>query len=279
MVEYQKLISKALTLRHYNKTSPNRPGRFTVFGTQIHHDLDNGFPLITSRDMSRSLNAIWGELFWIMSGDTNAHTLRDKYGVKLWERWATADTSEKLGYKDGALGPIYGEQLRNQNGVDQLMQIIGMLKRNPNASRAIINYWNLNDIEIDGVEKVFIAPCIATLHFFYDQGRLNLHMFQRSVDLMVGFPFDFAQYSLFLLLIAREVGMTPGLIVHTGSDAHVYEDQEGAAKVLLTRTPRSLPTITIKNHLAGNILNHIPGDIVVNEYDPHPAIKNIPVAI
>lgn len=279
MVEYLRLINQALTLRHRNQTNPNRPGRFTIFGTQIHHDLDNGFPLITTRDMGGSWNAITGELLWILSGNTNANVLKEKYSVSLWQRWATPATSGKLGFYNGELGPIYGELLRSNDGVDQLLQIIGMLKRNPNASRAVINYWNLSKIEIDGVEKVFIAPCIAMLHFLYDQGRLNMHIFQRSVDLMVGFPFDFAQYSIFLMLVAKETNMSPGMVVHTGSDAHVYEDQEEAAKILLLRTPRPLPQITISNNQPGNILNHEQRDFILTNYNPHPAIKNIPVAI
>ena len=276
MVKYLELVEDVLTHGKLKKGS-QAVSALTVYGRQIHYNLGEGFPLITTRDMSGSWRALVGELLWIMSGSDKAGDLH-KHGVHLWDQWATPQTSGKLGLPDGELGPIYGPQLRNFGGkVDQLTQVIGMLQRNPNTRRAMISLWNLGDVEIDGVEKVFIAPCVAMLHFTHQDGELGLHVFQRSVDVPIGVPFDVAEYALFLMLVAKEVGLKPSTLVHTMSDTHIYEDQVPAMKELLKRKPRSRPTITITDSPSGGLLDHRVEDFQLHGYDPHPRIK-IPVA-
>ncbi len=320
MNEYLDTVEYVLT---YGKVKQGAQAvkKISTFETpKIVYNLEEGFPLITTRDMSKTLKALYGELLWIISGSTNVNDLH-KSGIRLWDQWATPETSGKLGFTNGNLGPVYGHELRNYGGSDpdaqiqpygydqlfysrppglltrisqalhlskkegppqikginQLDQIIGMLKRSPDTGRALITFWNPGDVEVDGQEKVFIAPCIAMLHFFHQEGELGLHIFQRSADLGVGVPFDTAEMALLLSMVALELKMKPKRLIHTLSDAHIYEDQVPFMKELLKRNPRRKPTISISETPSGTIYDHKLEDFHLENYDPYPPMK-IPVA-
>jgi thymidylate synthase len=236
--------------------------------------MDEGFPLITSRNMSGSWRALCAELLWIMSGSTNANDLH-KHGSKLWDRWAKA-SEEKLGFQNGELGPTYGHQMRQFAGsVDQLTQVQLMLKRDPNTRRAMISYWNLGDVEdMDGTHRVDVAPCISLLHFVQmEEGKLDLHMVQRSADVPVGVPFDVAEYALLLQMMAKEVNLKPGTLVHTLSDAHIYDNQVEKAKELLKRKPFPRPEVRIDDSSTGLIFDHKVEDFHLENYQAHPKVQ------
>ena len=289
MIEYLELVDHVLT-HGTSRQGPKPESTLTVFGAQVKYDLSKGFPLITSRDLSGSWTAMRAELLWIMSGSTNANDLH-QYGSHLWDRWAKA-AQEKLdmGYHNGELGPIYGHQLRNFAGkIDQLTQVEGMLKRDPQTRRAMISFWNLGDVEEpNGRHIVDVAPCIAMLHFArmayptadgQTVDKLDLHMIQRSADIPIGVPFDVAEWGgLFLMSIAKEVNLPPGTFTHTLSDAHIYKNQIPAMKELLKRTPNPRPWVTIKDSPTGLIYDHQVSDFELHDYHPHPKME-IPVAL
>ncbi len=275
MIEYLTLLDDVLT-NGKAKTDPQGVGNYSVFGRQVRFDLKDGFPLITCRDMKGPWKALRAELLWILSGSTNAYDLH-QYGVKLWDQWATPETSGKLGYSNGELGPVYGHQLRKWDGdTDQLTQVMNMMKARPNTRRGMISYWNLKDIEIDLHEITFIAPCVAMLHFSHQDGDLNLHLFQRAVDLAGGAPFDIAQYSLLLMMAAHELNMQPGTLVYTLSDAHIYKNQVDQVKELLKRQPYSRPGVNIIYN-SQDSFQHQMDDFQLTNYEAHPAMK-IPVS-
>lgn len=283
MIEYLGLLDKVLTKGVYKK-GPQVIGAYTLYGEQIKYDLREGFPLLTVRDLSgKPWRAAVAELLWILSGSTNAHDLH-KYGVKLWDRWATAETSGKLGYTDGEMGPVYGHQLRNfNNKIDQLTRVLNMFKRNVNTRRGVITYWNLDDVEDDeGNEKVFVAPCPTQLNFFHQEGKLGLHMTQRSADACAGIPFDVAEYSLLLMLMARELNLEPWIFIHSMTEIQIYTSQEPAVREMLKRTPRSRPTVTLTENSRGVLFDkgvqhpELLDGFILSNYDPHPFIP-VPV--
>jgi thymidylate synthase len=273
MVQYLQLVEDIL--RHgKSRQSQKAMGTRAILGRQVRYNLADGFPLLTTRDLSGSWKALVGELLWIMSGSTNANDLH-QYGTKLWDRWAQA-SAEKLGMTDGNLGPTYGHQMRNFAGkTDQLKQVSLMLKRDPHTRRAMISYWNLGDVEdIDGKHIVDVAPCITLMHFVsIEDGILDLHMVQRSADVPVGVPFDVAEYALLLTLMSQEVGLKPGTLVHTMSDAHIYNNQIPSMEELLTRKPLPLPKVTILPSPTNSMFDHRPEDFVLENYQSHPKMK------
>ena len=278
MKEYLDLVEDVMT-NGKPRQGPKPEGTIAVFGRQVRYNLADGFPLITTRDLSKSwLKVIVPELLWIISGSTNANDLH-KYGSNLWDKWAKA-AEEKVGYQNGELGPIYGHQLRNFGGqVDQLTQVIGMLQREPETRRAIISLWNLSDVETpEGKHTVDVAPCIAMFHFAQMGGKLDLIMTQRSADIPIGVQNDVAEWALFQMLIAKEVNLPQGEFIHNLDDAHIYVDQIPAMKELLTREPKVRPDVTIANSLTGTIYDHVVEDFQLLNYNPHPPIK-IPVAL
>ncbi len=270
MIEYLTLLDDVLT-NGKTKTDPQGVGNISVFGRQVRFDLKDGLPLITCRDMTGPWKALRAELIWILSGSTNAHDLH-KHGVHLWDQWGG-----KLGYPEGELGPTYGHQLRKWDGdTDQLTQIRNMLRARPDTRRAMISYWNLKDIEIDLKEISFLAPCVAMLHFSHQDGNLDLHVFQRSIDLPVGAPFDIAQYSLLLMMMGHELNMNPRSLVYTMSDTHIYTNQIEQAKELLKRKPYPRPNVNIV-YSSQDSFKHELEDFQLQNYKSHPAMK-IPVS-
>ncbi|SRR5260221_107025 len=287
MIEYLDLLDRVLT-KGTPRNGEKPEGTLTVFGEQIKFDFSDGFPLITCRDMSGSWNKIIvPEILWMMSGSTNTKDAEEKYGLKLWNKWAE-DSERKLGTPPGELGPIYGKQLRNWNGkTDQLKEVVEMLKRTPETRRAVISLWNLEDVEIGGVKKVNIANCISMLHLSrmnyklpngkYEP-RLDMVMTQRSADLVAGSPHDWANWALFQMMVAKEIGIPAGTLTANIEDGQIYDLQREQVKELLKRKPMQRGTVTIDNSPTGTIYSHKLENFHLNNYQSHPKMK-IPVAI
>ena len=275
MQQYLDLVRHVLE-KGQKKTDPQKVGNLAVCGYQMRFDMADGFPFITSRSLKGSWKSMVYELLWFLSGSTNIADL-NKNDVHFWDMWATPEISGKMGYPPGELGPIYGKQWRAFNGggdkpVDQIARLIDDLKRNPDSRRHVVSSWNPVD-----ADRVFVAPCHCFFKFFHAQGELSLHLFQRSADVPIGVPFNIAEYSLLLLMVAQIVGMKPKEFVHTLSDTHIYLDQVDAMKELLNRTPKKLPHVKINPNVK-NIFDFKYEDFELVDYDPHPGMK-IPVAL
>ena len=278
MIEYLDLVEDVLTNGKYRESQKPEKSIDAFFRT-VRYNLEDGFPLITTRDMSQAWPTLVAEKLWIMSGSTNAYDLLNNYGSKLWLKWAKA-AEEKLGYKNGELGPTYGYQLRNFAGkTDQLVRVLDMLKKDPRTRKAIISYWNLGDVvNPDCTNVVDVAPCILDLHFVVLDGKLNLGYDQRSADIGVGVPFDTAQHALWLMMFAKELSLPPGELAINFHLPHVYEFQIPAMKELLKRKPYPRPRVTISDSPSGTIFDHRVEDFQLHDYQAHPAMK-IPVAL
>lgn len=258
------------------KTDPQGVGNLAICGYQMRFDLNDGFPLITTRSMKGSWKAMVHELLWFLSGSTKVSDL-NKHDVHIWDIWATPEICGPLGLEPGDLGPVYGKQWRAFNGggpqpVDQIKKVIDDLKTNPDSRRLVVSAWN--PVE---VEKVFVAPCHCFFKFFHAQGNLSLHVFQRSADVPIGVPFDIAEYALLLMMTAQVTNLKPKDLVYTFSDTHIYLNQMEQAKEILQREPRPLPRIRI-NPAATDIFAFKFEDFELLDYNPHPPVK-IPVAL
>ncbi len=236
----------------------------SLFGRQMRFDLRAGFPLVTTKRLH--LKSIVHELIWFLSGDTNIGYLKAN-GIGIWDEWAD---------ENGDLGPVYGQQWRAWRGpegrvYDQIAQVIGEIRRNPDSRRLIVSAWNVADLE-----RMKLAPCHCLFQFYVAQGRLSCQLYQRSGDLFLGVPFNIASYALLTHLIARECGLGVGDFVHTLGDAHLYSNHEGQAREQLSRTPRALPVLRLAPGRA--LFDLRAEDISFEGYDPWPAIK-APVAI
>ncbi len=285
--EYLALLDRVLTKgtpRHGEKPE----GTLTVFGEQIKFNFEDGFPLITCRDMSGSWSKIIvPEILWMVSGSTSAKEAEEKFGLRLWNKWAE-DSQKKLGTPPGELGPIYGKQLRNWNGrTDQLKEVVEMLKRTPETRRAVISLWNLEDVEIGGIKRVNVANCISMLHLSrmnyklpngeYEP-RLDMIMTQRSADLAAGSPHDWANWALFQMMVAKEIGIPAGTLTANIEDGQIYDIQRDNVKELLARKPLQKATVSIDNSPSGTIYDHKPEDFHLIDYKSHPKMV-MPVAI
>lgn len=276
MVEQQYLnLLRHILENGEKKTDPQGIGNLAICGYQMRFNLEEGFPLITTRSLKGSWKAMIVELLWFLSGSTKVADLH-KYGVHLWDIWATQEICEKLNLEMGDLGPIYGKQWRAFNGggkeVDQIKAIVDGLKTNPDSRRWIVSSWNPGELD-----DVFVAPCHCFFQFFHANGKLSLHLFQRSCDVPVGIPFNIAEYSLLLMMMAQVTGLKAYEFVHTLSDAHIYLNQIDKVKEQLTRIPKPMPKAKI-NPDVKDIFQFKLEDFFLEEYDPHPAIK-IPVAL
>lgn len=275
MRQYLELVNHVLT-HGQRKTDPQKVGNIAICGYQMRFNLDEGFPLITTRSMKGSWKAMAHELLWILSGSTKLADLH-KHNVHIWDIWGTPEICGPLGLEPGDLGPIYGKQWRAFNGgspepIDQIARLIEDLKTSPDSRRLVVTAWNPAE-----VDKVFVAPCHCFFKFFHAEGELSLHLFQRSADVPVGVPFDIAEYALLLLMVAQAVGLKPKEFIYTLSDTHIYLNQIEQAKELLTRDPRPLPRVKINPEIK-NIFDFKFEDFTLEGYDPHPPIK-IPVAL
>jgi len=253
-------------------------GTLSVFGYQMRFDLSEGFPLVTTKKCH--LKSIIHELLWFLKGETNTQYLTDN-GVKIWNEWAD---------ESGDLGPVYGYQWRNwpaPNGghVDQIAEIIQLLKDKPNSRRIIVSAWNAADLPDESITpqenvkegRMALAPCHAFFQFYVADGKLSCQLYQRSADIFLGVPFNIASYALLTMMIAQVTGLEPGDFVHTLGDAHLYNNHLEQADEQLTRKPFSLPALKI-NPDVKDIFSFKFEDFELINYEAHPHIK-APISI
>ncbi|MFC5301535.1 thymidylate synthase [Azospira restricta] len=264
MQQYLDLMQHVLT--HGNaKTDRTGTGTRSVFGWQMRFNLEDGFPLLTTKKLH--LRSIIHELLWFLAGDTNIKYLQDN-GVRIWDEWADAN---------GDLGPVYGHQWRHWQTadgreIDQIVQLVEGLKKNPDSRRHLVSAWNPGD-----VEHMALPPCHALFQFYVADGRLSCQLYQRSADIFLGVPFNIASYALLTLMLAQVCGYRPGDFVHTLGDAHLYSNHLEQAKLQLTRAPRPLPTMRL-NPEVKDIFAFRFEDFTLEGYDPQPHIP-APVAV
>ena len=240
-------------------------GTVSIFGAQLRFDLSAGFPLLTTKKVH--LKSIIHELLWFLQGDTNVKYLKDN-GVSIWNDWARPD---------GDLGPVYGYQWRSWPApdgrhIDQMSQVIEMLKKNPDSRRIIVSAWNVADLD-----KMALMPCHAFFQFYVANGKLSCQLYQRSADMFLGVPFNIASYALLTLMVAQVCGLQPGDFVHTFGDTHVYNNHMTQVSEQLARTPRALPQMKLNPNVK-NIFDFKYEDFTLEGYDPYPLIK-APVAV
>ena len=258
MQPYLSLLNRILTEGH-QKGDRTGTGTLSVFGHQMRHDLQDGFPLLTTKKLH--LKSIIYELLWFLRGDTNVRWLQD-HGVRIWNEWAD---------ENGDLGPVYGHQWRSwpdyRGGtIDQIAQVEEMIKRNPNSRRMLVTAWNPAE-----VEDMALPPCHCLFQFYVADGRLSLQLYQRSADTFLGVPFNIASYALLLQMMAQVTGLQPGEFVHTTGDTHLYLNHLEQARLQLSRTPRPLPTMRI-NPDVKSIFDFRYEDFELENYDPWPHI-------
>lgn len=237
-------------------------GTISVFGYQMRFNLQDGFPMVTTKKLH--LKSIIHELIWFLSGDTNIKYLKD-HGVRIWDEWAD---------ENGNLGPVYGSQWRswpkpNGEKIDQITQIINTIKNNPDSRRIIVSAWNVAEIE-----NMALPPCHAFFQFYVADGKLSCQLYQRSADIFLGVPFNIASYALLTMMVAQVCDLAYGDFIHTLGDAHLYNNHIEQAKLQLSREPRPLPKMKI-NPSVKNIFDFKFEDFTLEDYDPHPHIKGV----
>jgi len=252
------------------KTDRTGTGTTSCFGYQLRFDLTKGFPLVTTKKLH--LKSIIYELLWFLRGDTNIKYLKEN-GVSIWDEWADSE---------GELGPVYGKQWRSWEGangktVDQITQLIGQIKKNPDSRRLIVNAWNVADLP-----EMALMPCHALFQFYVAAGpdgvqRLSCQLYQRSADVFLGVPFNIASYALLTLMVAQVCDLEPGEFIHTFGDVHLYNNHLEQAKLQLTRKPFPLPTMKL-NPAVKDIFGFRFEDFTLENYQSHPAIK-APVSV
>ena len=240
-------------------------GTRSIFGHQMRFDLNDGFPMVTTKRLHRK--SIIHELLWFLSGDTNIRYLKEN-GISIWDEWAN---------KVGELGPVYGSQWRGWSTadgqqIDQISQVVEMIKTNPDSRRLIVSAWNVAD-----VPKMALPPCHLLFQFYVSNDRLSCQLYQRSADVFLGVPFNIASYALLTMIMAQVTGLGVGEFVHTLGDAHLYSNHFEQAKLQLTRETRPLPKMKI-NPDVNDIFGFSYDDFELVDYDPHPHIK-APVAV
>ena len=243
-----------------DKSDRTGTGTRSVFGYQMRFNLEEGFPLLTTKKLH--LKSIIYELLWFLKGDTNVKYLQDN-GVRIWNEWADPD---------GSLGHIYGYQWRSWPGydgefIDQISQAVEDIKHNPDSRRIIVSAWNVADLK-----RMNLPPCHAFFQFYVADGRLGCQLYQRSADCFLGVPFNIASYALLTMMMAQVCGLRPGDFVHTLGDAHIYRNHFDQAREQLTRTPRALPVMKI-NPEVKSIFDFHYSDFTLEGYDPLPHIK------
>jgi len=242
------------------KTDRTGTGTRSVFGWQLRFDLNQGFPLVTTKKLH--LKSIVHELIWFLRGDTNIAYLKE-HGVRIWDEWADAN---------GDLGPVYGQQWRawrtaDGGTVDQIAWVIDEIKRNPDSRRLIVSAWNVGELS-----KMALLPCHSLFQFYVADGKLSCQLYQRSGDIFLGVPFNIASYALLTHMVAQVCGLGVGDFVHTLGDAHLYNNHVEQARLQLSREVRPLPQLKL-NPEVRSIFDFRYEDIAIEGYRPHPAIK------
>jgi len=240
-------------------------GTRSLFGAQMRFNLRTGFPLVTTKKLH--LKSIIHELLWFLRGDTNIAWLKERK-VRIWDEWADSN---------GDLGPVYGKQWRDWEAadgrhIDQIANLVELIRKDPASRRQIVTAWNPGEIH-----KMALAPCHCLFQTQVTAGRLNLQLYQRSADMFLGVPFNIASYSLITHMLARECGLRPGVFVWTGGDCHIYSNHMEQVREQLSREPRPLPQLVLKDRGQG-LFDYEAEDFVFENYDPHPHIA-APVAV
>ncbi|HLY71866.1 MAG TPA: thymidylate synthase [Puia sp.] len=261
MQQYLNLLQHIL-LDGVSKTDRTGTGTLSCFGSQMRFDLQKGFPMVTTKKLH--LKSIVYELLWFLKGDTNIKYLNE-HGVSIWNEWAD---------ENGELGPVYGKQWRSWQGadgavIDQISQVIEQIKKTPDSRRLIVSAWNVADLP-----KMALMPCHTLFQFYVYDGKLSCQLYQRSADVFLGVPFNITSYALLTIMIAQVCHLALGEFVHTFGDAHLYNNHIEQAKLQLTRTPFSLPTMKI-NPSVKNIFDFEFEDFMLENYQTHPAIKAV----
>jgi thymidylate synthase len=259
MKQYHDLMQHVLDIGA-TKTDRTGTGTISVFGYQMRFDLQDGFPMLTTKKLH--LKSILHELLWFLKGETNIKYLKDN-GVSIWDEWAD---------ENGNLGPVYGSQWRSWQAadgrtIDQITQVVNQIKTNPDSRRMIVSAWNVGEID-----KMKLPPCHAFFQFYVADGKLSCQLYQRSADIFLGVPFNIASYAILTLMMAQVCNLKPGEFIHTLGDAHLYSNHIDQAKLQLSRDFRKLPTLKI-NPEVKDIFGFKFEDFTFEGYDPHPHIK------
>ena len=259
MKQYLDLLQRVLD-EGVHKEDRTGTGTISVFGHQMRFNLEQGFPMVTTKKLH--LKSIIYELLWFLKGDTNVKYLQD-HGVRIWNEWAD---------ENGDLGHVYGYQWRSwpdyKGGhIDQIAEAIETIKHNPDSRRIIVSAWNVADIP-----EMKLPPCHAFFQFYVADGKLSLQLYQRSADIFLGVPFNIASYALLLMMMAQATGLKPGEFVHTLGDAHIYSNHLDQVKLQLSREPRQLPVMKLNPEIT-DLFDFDYEDFTLEGYDPHPHIK------
>lgn len=259
MKQYLNLLDRILN-EGTQKHDRTGTGTISLFGHQMRFNLEEGFPLLTTKKLHTK--SIIHELLWFLRGDTNVRYLQEN-GVRIWNEWAD---------ENGDLGPVYGHQWRswpdyNGGTIDQIKNAVDMIKHNPDSRRILVSAWNPAEIE-----KMALPPCHCLFQFYVADGRLSLQLYQRSADTFLGVPFNIASYALLLMMMAQATGLKAGDFIHTTGDTHLYLNHIEQAKLQLTRTPRKLPVMHL-NRDVKDIFDFKYEDFTLEGYDPWPHIS------
>ncbi|WP_088010608.1 thymidylate synthase [Gottfriedia acidiceleris] len=244
------------------KTDRTGTGTISTFGYQMRFNLQEGFPLVTTKKVH--LKSIIHELLWFLKGDTNIQYLKEN-GVRIWNEWAD---------ENGNLGPVYGEQWRSWKAadgstIDQITEVINQIKTNPDSRRLIVSAWNVGELD-----KMALAPCHCFFQFYVNDGKLSCQLYQRSADIFLGVPFNIASYALLTMMIAQVCDLELGDFVHTFGDAHIYTNHLDQINLQLTRKPHNLPKMKLNPEIK-NIFEFKFEDFTLEDYEFHPAIKGV----
>ncbi len=259
MIQYLDLLEHVLD-KGTRKSDRTGTGTISIFGHQMRFNLEDGFPLLTTKKLH--LRSIIHELLWFLRGDTNTSYLKDN-NVSIWDEWAD---------ENGDLGPIYGYQWRNWPApggqhIDQISGVIRSIREDPDSRRHIVSAWNVGELS-----KMALPPCHILFQFYVSAGRLSCQLYQRSADIFLGVPFNIASYSLLLMMMAQVTGLKPYEFVHTLADAHIYLNHIDQVKLQLSRQPRSLPVMKLNDQVT-SLFDFTFDDFELSQYNPHPHIK------
>ena len=259
MQQYLNLVNEVLENGTY-KQDRTGTGCKSIFGYQMRFNLEDGFPMVTTKKLH--FKSIAYELLWFLRGDTNVKYLQE-HGVRIWNEWAD---------ENGELGPVYGNQWRSWpaydgNTIDQVSQVVEEIKTNPSSRRLIVSAWNVGSLN-----AMALPPCYLLFQFYVADGRLSLMLYQRSADIFLGVPFNIASYALLLQMTAHVTGLKPGEFIHTLADAHIYSNHEEQMRLQLQRKPFPLPTLKL-NQEKTSLFNFTFEDFTLLDYQAHPHIK------